>query len=190
VTFGYNGAFTATARGLVPADVTAGNVDQDPDQSFSCTDLAGTAAIPVVIPAGSTYTRFSLFNADVTPGTDVDLYVCQGTSLVGSSGNGASDEEVNFSFSSPTGGPIALTVYVHGWGVVGGNTPFALHAWYLGATAAGNMTVTAPASATQGATGAIDLSFSGLASGTKYLGSVVYGGAAGMPSPTIVRVDN
>ena len=51
------------------------------------------------------------------------------------------------------------------------------------------MTVTAPAAATIGGTGAINLSFSGLAAGTKYLGSVVYGGAAGMPNPTIVRVD-
>jgi hypothetical protein len=49
--------------------------------------------------------------------------------------------------------------------------------------------VSAPATATIGGTGAINLSFSGLAAGTRYLGSVVYGGAAGMPSPTIVRVD-
>jgi hypothetical protein len=189
VTFGYTGPFTATARGLVPAEVTPGSVDQDPDQTFVPDDPTGTVAIPIVIPAGTTYTRFSLFDADVTPGTDIDLFIYQGSSLVGSSTNGGSNEEVNFSFTNPTGGPIALTVYVHGWGVAGGTTPFALHAWYLGATAAGNMTVTAPASATQGATGAIDLSFSDLASGTKYLGSVAYGGATGMPAPTIVRVD-
>ena len=30
---------------------------------------------------------------------------------------------------------------------------------------------------------------SGLAGATKYLGSVVYSGATGMPSPTIVRID-
>ena len=59
----------------------------------------------------------------------------------------------------------------------------------LDSTAAGNMTVTAPAAAVTGGTGAITLSFSGLASATRYLGSVVYGGAAGMPNPTIVRVD-
>ena len=51
------------------------------------------------------------------------------------------------------------------------------------------MTVTAPAAAAIGATGAINLTFSGLTAGTKYLGSVAYGGAAGMPNPTIVRVD-
>ena len=47
----------------------------------------------------------------------------------------------------------------------------------------------APATATLGATGTIDLAFSGLTAGTKYLGSVAYGGASGMPNPTIVRVD-
>jgi hypothetical protein len=51
------------------------------------------------------------------------------------------------------------------------------------------MTVTAPLSAVTGTSGTIGLSFSGLASGTKFLGSVAYGGAAGMPNPTIVRVD-
>ena len=51
------------------------------------------------------------------------------------------------------------------------------------------MTVTAPAAATLGGTGVIGLSFSSLAAGTKYLGSIAYGGATGMPNPTIVRVD-
>lgn len=189
VTFGYTGPFTATGRGLVPANVTTGTVTQDPDQTFAVSDPTGTIAIPVVIPAGTTYTRFSLFDADVTAGTDIDVFVYQGASLVGSSTNGGSNEEVNFSFSTPTAGPLALTVYIHGWGVVGGTTPFALHAWYLGTAASGNMTVTAPASATLGTTGTIDITFTGLVPGTKYLGSVVYGGATGMPAPTIIRVD-
>jgi hypothetical protein len=51
------------------------------------------------------------------------------------------------------------------------------------------MTVTAPATATIGGTGTISLAFSGLTAGTKYLGSVAYSGASGMPNPTIVRVD-
>ena len=40
-----------------------------------------------------------------------------------------------------------------------------------------------------GTTGAINLTFSGLAPTTKYLGSVAYGGAAGLPTPTIGRFD-
>jgi len=190
VTFGYDGAFSATGRGLVAADTTPGTVDQDPDQNFDPSDPTGTVAIAVTIPVGTTYARFALFDADVASGSDLDLYVYQGSSLVGASTTGTSAEEVNFSFSAPTGAPIALTVYVHGWGVAGGgSSPFILNQWSLGSTAAGNMSVTAPTTAVTGDPGTIDLSFSGLAAGTKYLGSVVYGGAASLPSPTIVRVD-
>jgi hypothetical protein len=141
--------------------------------------------IPVAVPAGTTYARFSLFDADVNAGADIDMCVFNSAgTLVGSSGSGTSAEEVNLL------NPAAdtYTVVVQGWGVVG-SSPFKLHTWLLDSAAAGNMTVTAPASATLGTTGSIGLSFSGLTPGMKYLGSVAYGGAAGMPSPTIVRID-
>jgi hypothetical protein len=184
VTFGYTGPFTATPRGLVPAAITAGTVSDDPTDGACSLTAPNAQLIPVVIPAGTTYARFSLFDADVSPGADIDLCVFRGTTLVGSSGSGTSAEEVNLL------NPAAdtYTVVVQGWGVVG-SSPFKLHTWLLDSAAAGNMTVTAPASATIGASGTIGLSFSGLTAGTKYLGSVAYGGAAGMPNPTIVRVD-
>jgi subtilisin family serine protease len=184
VTFGYTGPFTATARGLVPAMVTADTVADDPTDSTCSLTSPNAKLIPVVIPAGTTYARFSLFDADVSPGADIDLCVFRGTTLVGSSGSGTSAEEVNLL------NPAAdtYTVVVQGWGVVG-SSPFKLHTWLLGSAAAGNMAVTAPASATTGTSVTINLTFSGLAAGTKYLGSVAYGGAAGMPNPTIVRVD-
>ena len=87
---------------------------------------------------------------------------------------------------NPTAG--TYTVVVDGYATADPSA-FKLFTWVLGSTAAGNMTVTAPASATLGGTGSIGLTFSGLTPGTKYLGSVAYGGAAGMPNPTIVRVD-
>ena len=185
VTFGYSGPFTATARGLVPAAITADTVADDPTDSNCSLTSPNAKVYPVVMPAGTTYARFSLFDTDVSPGTDLDLCVFNsGGTLVGQSGGGTSDEEVNL--VSPAAG--AYTVVVQGWGVVG-SSPFNLHNWLLGSTAAGNMTVAAPASATTGATGNISLTFSGLSLGTRYLGSVAYGGAAGMPNPTIVRVN-
>ncbi len=188
VTFGYTGAFSATPRGLVPAVTTAGSVADDPTDGACSLTAPNAQLIPATIPAGSTYARFSLFDADVTAGADIDLCVFQGATLVGSSGSGTSAEEVNFAFATPTATPIDVTVVVHGWGV-NGTSPFKLHTWSLGSTSAGNMTVSAPAAATLGGTGTINLSFSGLASGTRYLGSVAYSGASGMPNPTIVRVD-
>jgi len=186
VTFGYTGPFTAEARGLIPAALTPGTVDQDPDQTFDPNDTVGNTMVMVEVPAGSTYARFSLFDADVAPGSDVDLYVFGPTgAFIAGSGNGGSNEEVNI--LNPAAG--TYYVFMHGWGLPTGTSPFKLHAWALGSTAAGNMTVTAPASATIGTSGTINLTFSGLAAGTKYLGSVAYSGASGMPNPTIVRVD-
>jgi hypothetical protein len=185
VTFGYTGSFSATARGLVPAATTAGTVADDPTDSSCSLSSPNAQQIAVVVPAGTTYARFELFDADVNAGSDIDMCVFRGTTLVGSSGSGTSAEQVNL--LNPTA--ATYTVVVQGWGV-NGSSPFKLHTWLLGNTAASNMTVSAPSSATTGGTGAINLSFSGLTAGTKYLGSVVYGGSVStLPNPTIVRVD-
>ena len=76
----------------------------------------------------------------------------------------------------------------HGF-AVNGTASFTLFSWLLGSTAAGNMAVGAPSTATLGGSGTINLTLNGLAAATKYLGSVVYAGVAGLPNPTIVRVD-
>jgi hypothetical protein len=184
VKFGYTGAFTASARGLVPAAVTASTVLDDPTNGNCGLSAPNAQLVSVVVPAGTTYTRFQLFDADVAPNSDIDLCVFRGTTLVGSSTSGTSAEVVNL--LNPTA--ATYTVVVHGWGVPG-SSPFKLHTWVLGSTAAGNMTVSAPGSATIGTTGAINLTFSGLTPGLKYLGSVAYSGVTGLPNPTIVRVD-
>ena len=173
VAFGYNGAFTAEARGLVPAVTFDGAVNTGESVEYT-----------VVVPAGSTYARFSLFDANVAPASDLDLRVYLGTTPVGSSGGPTSAEEV--SLLNPAAG--TYTVYVDGYATANPSS-FTLFSWVLDAAAAGNMTVAAPATATIGGTGTISLSFSGLVPLTKYLGSVAYGGAAGLPNPTIVRID-
>ena len=173
VKFGYDGPFTATPRGLVAAQPFDGSVNTNQSLSYD-----------VVVPAGTTYARFSLFDANVAPASDLDLRVYLGTTLVGSSGGATSAEEVNL--LNPVEG--TYRVFVDGFATANPST-FRLFAWVLGTADAGNMIVAAPATATLGGTGAINLSFSGLTAGTKYLGSVAYGGAAGMPNPTIVRID-
>jgi hypothetical protein len=184
VTFGYTGSFSATGRGLVAATTTAGSVADDPGDNF-VPGGPGTVSFPVTIPAGTTYARFSLFDANVSPPSDLDLYVLNSSNqIVAGSGSGTSEEEANL--VNPAAGNY--TVWVHGFGVTG-TANFTLFQWLLGSADAGNMTVSAPATATLGATGTIDLTFTGLAPATKYLGSVAYSGASGMPNPTIVRVD-
>ena len=182
VKFGYDGPFTATARGLVPATTLAGSVSTG--NFIHPVVSPSTVKFDVVVPAGTTYARFSLFDAHSTPGSDLDLYVYRGSTLVGASAGLLSNEEVNL--LNPTAD--TYTVWVNGF-KTSNPSSFTLFAWVLGSTAAGNMTVAAPASATVGGSGAINLSFSGLTAGTKYLGSVAYSGSSGMPNPTIVRVD-
>jgi hypothetical protein len=77
VGFGYDGAFSATARGLVPAGTIAGNVVDDPanDINTALGSGVGITIHPVNVPAGTTYARFALFD-DATDGNDdLDLYV-------------------------------------------------------------------------------------------------------------------
>lgn len=176
VRFGFTGPFTATPRGLVPASTTAAAV-------------ATNAVVDTVvnIPAGTTLARFSLFDANVSAASDLDLEVYNAAgALVGSSGGATANEEVTL--ASPPAGAYKVRV-------IGFATPnnaavnFTLFSWALGNAAAGNMTVTAPATVTTGASGTIGLAFSNLVAGVKYLGSVVYGGDPAVPAPTIVRVD-
>jgi len=93
-------------------------------------------------------------------------------------------EEMNL--VNPTAGTYVLAIDGY---ATGNPTAYKAFVWRLGSTSTGNMAVAAPATATLGATGNVDLTFSGLTPGVRYLGSVAYDGAAGMPSPTIVRVD-
>ena len=187
VKFGYDGPFTATVRGLVPAMTNTGSVTDDPGNFFflprSGTDFM---KFDVVIPANTSLARFSLSDADVAPGSDLDLYVYRGATRVGASGVDGSNEEVNL--TNPL--PAVYTVYVHGY-EVNGSTSFALHTWLVGQTEAGNVAITAPGTAAVGATANIGLTFdAGLLPGAKYLGTVSYGGVPGTaPAPTIIRVD-
>ena len=187
VRFGYTGAFAAAPRGLIPASTVVGNVSDDPnDGSCGLVVAPNKDQIAVVVPAGSSYARFSLFD-DFTDGSD-DLDLCVFSSagqLVGSSGTGTSAEEVNL--VNPAAG--TYTAVVHGFGTDGPDANYTFFNWVLGTTEEGNMTVTEPAMATIGTTGTVNLAFSGLDSGTKHLGSVAYSGTTGLPNPTIVRVD-
>jgi subtilisin family serine protease len=182
VTFGYDGPFSATPRGLIPAATDSGTVSDDPNNTFSPTG-PGVVSIPMTIADGTTYARVSLFDTAVAPASDI-IYVYRGTTLVGTSLGLTSNEEV--SLSNPPAG--SYTVYVHGYQVPG-TAQFTLFSWLLGTADAGNMIVAAPTTATTRGRGTINLTFTGLTPGNRYLGSVAYGGVAGLPNPTIVRVD-
>jgi subtilisin family serine protease len=186
VTFGYTGAYTAAPHGLEPALMTAGNVPDDPGDSFS-PGGPGTTLHMINVPAGSAYARFSLFD-DYTDGNDdLDLYVYYPNgSFAGGSGSGTSAEQVDVAF--PSAGDYY--VFVHGWGTDGPDANYTLFSWSFSATpGSSNMTLTAPAAATLGATEPVTVDWSGLDAGTKYLGAVSHSDAGGLLDLTLIAVD-
>jgi hypothetical protein len=189
VGFGYNGDYTAAAHGLEPATLQDGNVLDDPANNINVALGTGVGITEhlVSVPAGSAFTRISLFD-DYTDGDDdLDLYVWTypGFSFVGSSGNGTSAEEVNILF--PTS--AAYYVVVHGWQTDGPDANYTLFDWSVSATPGGNLMIdSAPITAVIGDTGTIDLSWAGLDLDMKYLGAVSHSDTGGVFALTLINV--
>jgi subtilisin family serine protease len=182
---GFTGTLSFGARGLQVAATTAGSVADDPTNSF-VVGGPGVTAHAVSIPSGTTYARFSLFDANVDGAHDLDLYVYKGTTLVGSSGSGTSAEEVNL--VNPSAG--AYTVYVHGWQTAGGGTAnYTLFKWSLGASGTGTyLTLPASRAVTVGTLTSISVPWAVPAAG-KYLGILDYKDGATVVGGTVLRVD-
>jgi len=182
VTFGYTGAFSTSTRGLEVATETLGAVADDPSNSF-VVGGAGTTLHTLNVPAGTSYARFALYDDQIAAGNDLDLYVYKGSTRVGASGSGTSQEIVNLKNPEPGD----YKVYVHGWQTLGGGTAsYTLFSWALGQTSAANMAVSAPSSATTGETASIGLTFTGLTSGKRYLGAVDYSNGSSTIGSTLV----
>lgn len=177
VTFAYNGPFSVSARGLVaPYTFEQAAVPKD------------YTVVQVPVDDTTTHQRFSLFDEDVTAGTDLDLYVLDPKgALVGTSGSVTSAEKVDLVDPEPG----MYTVLVYGYYVPAEGSLFTLYSWPVpdGPADPVNMKVSASTdTAIQGQTGTISLTFDGLEPATRYLGSVAYGGDASSTAPTLVEV--
>jgi hypothetical protein len=188
VTFGYAGSFGATARGLTQAIEEAGTVVDDPanDINTALNTGVGITVHLVTIPAGTTHARFSLFDAFTDGNDDLDLYVFDDTgSQVAGSGSGTSEEEANLVNPAPGD----YFVVVHGWQTDGPDCNYTLFSYLVDGNDAGNMTIVAPATATVGGTANVDVSFTSLTAGKKYLGAVDFNDGTSVLESTLVRVD-
>jgi subtilisin family serine protease len=191
---GYNGSLAYAKRGLIPSQVFSGTVPDDPTSNFNTANPAGNQGIvthDIVVPAGTSIFRISMFDAETDGDDDIDLYLYRvnadsSLTLVGTSGGGTSAEQIQL--ANPTAATYRL--FVHGWETDGPDANYSLHSWTLGTADAGNMTVTGPAVATIGGTGTVNLSWTGLDAGKRYLGTVLYQEGATTHGTTIVRVDS
>lgn len=216
VTFGYSGDFAAAAHGLEPATTQAGSVVDDPADDINVALSTGTGITEhvVIVPDGTAYTRISLFDAYTDGADDLDLYVFGPNPewdpsdpddspfvFVGGSGSASSAEQVDLPF--PERGNAAFVAafgdaglhlaIVHGWETDGPDANYTLFDWSVLADPTaddGSLAIdSAPAAATLGATESIEVSWSGLDAGAKYLGAVSYSDAGGVFGLTLVGVE-
>ena len=194
ITTGYAGSLAYAKRGLIPSAVSTGNVADDPTDNFDTdapTENQGIETHDIIVSAGTRVLRVSMFDEETDGADDIDLYLYRvnaddSLTLVALSGSGTSAEQVQLT------NPAAATyrLFVHGWQTEGADANYSLHAWVLGSADEGNMEVTGPATATIGGTRTVNLSWSDLAAGEKYLGAIDYMEGATIHATTIVRIDN
>jgi subtilisin family serine protease len=193
VQFGYTGTFGTAVRGLEPAIKTEDTVVDDPDSDIAVALETGVGIneYTISVPAGTQHLRTSLFD-DFTDGADdLDLYLfapgdaLEVENIFDLSGSATSAEQIDV--ANPEAGD--WTLIVHGWETDGPDAVFTLFTWLIGSTDAGNLTVTAPATATVGDTATIQLNWTGLDADTKYLGNVDYNDGTNVIGSTFVAVD-
>ena len=78
---------------------------------------------------------------------------------------------------------------MHGWQTDGADAAYTLSSWQVPPTSAGNLTVTAPATATLGQTGQVDIAWSGLTAAARYLGAVRYTNGTSEIGHTLVTIN-
>ncbi len=177
---GFTGAMTSVKSGLLPAARDSRSVGAAGTDSAVYTAAcragggAGTNAHVVTIAAGTMLARFSLFDEDTEGGSDSDLdliVVNAAGTIVGSSGNGGSNERVQL--INPAAGTYKVCVV--GYSPVGGSADYTLSSWVLQPNAInGNFKATLPAIAYVGGTATVSLGWSGLDAGNRHLGVLRY----------------
>jgi subtilisin family serine protease len=188
VRFGYDGRFSARARGLVPARRHTRTVVDDPadDINVALASGSGVALVEVDVAPHSRMARFSLFDVDTAGRDDLDLYVFDPHgAFVAASNRAGANETVDL--RAPTAGKYIAVV--HALRTAGPDTRFTLSSWVLGDADSGNVSVDAPVRGAIGSSGTVGLRFRGLRAGVRYLGAVAYGGSPSMPEPTLLSVE-
>ncbi len=197
VTFGYDGSYEARVHGLRPPLVVRGQVAQDADKTFELADSgSGATAHTYAVPADQAYLRFALFDSLTDGQDDLDLYVyyCPDNvncTRIGESGGETSREEFNVLVP----GAGTYVVFVHGFetdNVAGGpGAVYDIVAWQFGLNDdPGNMSVSAPAVATAGETSDLTVTWTGLDTGTIWLGGISHTTPSGLIGITVVDIVN
>lgn len=155
----------------VSTEAPAGVDDPANDINVALESGTGIREHTITVPAGTKHLRAALFVGETDGQDDLDLYLFDPDGeFVDGSGSVTSAEKVDA--SDPAAGDWKLVV--HGWQTDGADAAYALSSWQVPPTSAGNLTVTAPPTAALGQAGQVDIAWSGLTAGARYLGAVRY----------------
>jgi hypothetical protein len=187
VTPDYTGTLSAKVVGLVPATVNAMDLVPEPDR-FDPADPkeSGRAKkVTVTVAPGTSFARFTTFDADHAPGTELAMFVFKaGTAdLVAESDDGAADEAVTL--TDPEAGQYDVYLDMFSSDPVQAK----LNTFLVGDGATGNATVT-PASrqVTRGKAVRATVAWTGLEAGRRWLGWVGLSDGLGNTGVTLVSV--
>jgi len=196
VEFGYTGSYSPGVHGLRAPLVIQGFVDEDPNKTFTFRTENGVTAHLIDVPSEQAYLRFALYDELTDGDDDLDMYVyyCPDSvncTKIGESGEPTSREQFNVLL--PGAGRYA--VLVHGFdtdNTAGGpGANYSLLGWAFGLSDdQGNMTASGPGFVNAGTTDAVQLSWSGLAADTIYLGGISHNTPQGLVAITVVTIQN
>ena len=189
-TSGFDGSLGATVSGLVASEVKTATLS-DPDSSTfpseAPVESSHAVSYEFTTPEDAALVRFATFDADHPAGTDLDLFVYTkdadgALTLVGNSASGGSNETVSLP------GGYTFVVFVDEWA---GPSPLEakLHAWVVPGADEGNLAVDpAEQAVAMGDEYSVGVTWSGLAEGQRFLGSVDYAADGTAIDSTIVGI--
>jgi hypothetical protein len=194
ITTGFNGK-SAVLKGMKAVTLGA-PVTLHPNTSVDAAAVCATAVsnsnvqtYSFTVPAGAIVARFALRQADVSGATDDnDLAVVLPTGAVASSEGGTSHETVEL-LNPPAG---SYKVCVASYAATSGASTHHLSSWIVspGDTAGGAFNVLMPSSVFAGSAATVGFSWSGLASGQRYIGGVQYlDGSGSVAAGTVLSID-
>lgn len=199
VAFGYSGGYGALVHGLrlptLDADgqVPRGFVDDDPTNNFTFREGNGVTMHALTVPANQLLLRVALFDEQTDGQDDLDLFLfyCPNNqcSQLAKSDGVTSDEEIDIPL--PQAGSYVLLV--HGFEtdqVAGGpGANYSLFTWSIGLNdAVGNLAVNGPTAVGNGERIDLQLQWSGLNPGSRYLGAISHTTPNGLYDATVINV--
>ncbi|RVU37688.1 S8 family peptidase [Rheinheimera riviphila] len=199
---GFAGAMTSQVGGLKAATVksltigqaTPGTIETSAQLAAACLSGAkGTVLQTVVAPANTLVLKAATYNAETSGhsmpgGDDIDMVLMNpANTVVATSLRAGSDEEVQL--MTPAAG--TYKVCLGGYGLASGTqSDFNLSTWAVTtADKGGNFKLVLPGSATIGGSATTAVSWSGLATGKRYMAAIRYIVAGSVQGTTLVRVE-